>query len=198
MQDRVPLYPGRVKLVPVAGLTNTYTMTRDDHPTQEGTPLNKATFLSDATAALYGLGDDAVPDKILEMIKLLLDTAQSTADVKAQIETGSYTGNKTESVTLTFSKPPRLVFVTGGRERYSASLGQGWYAGLFCYSSPYGFTFGPSTNLTSSIMIDISGVFVELEWSGNSLTWSTSGLSDATGLVNLNQSKTEYYYIALF
>ena len=62
MQDRVSLYPGRVKLVPVAGQENTYDMVRADSPTQEGTPLNKDSLLKDATAALYGLGADAVPD----------------------------------------------------------------------------------------------------------------------------------------
>lgn len=62
MQDRVPLYPGRVTLTPVSGQANTYDLTRADQPTQEGTPLNKASLLKDATAALFGLGTDAVPD----------------------------------------------------------------------------------------------------------------------------------------
>lgn len=37
-----------------------------DNPSQEGTPLDKATLLKDATAALYGLGTDAVPDDVLQ------------------------------------------------------------------------------------------------------------------------------------
>ena len=65
MQDRIPLYPGRVKMTPVAGQANTFDMVRADDPTQPGTPLNKATFLKDATAALYGLGTSAVPDDVL-------------------------------------------------------------------------------------------------------------------------------------
>lgn len=68
MKDRIPLYPGRVKLNPVSGQANTYDLTRADQPTQEGTPLNKATFLKDATAALYGLGTDAVPDDALHLL----------------------------------------------------------------------------------------------------------------------------------
>lgn len=68
MKDRVPLYPGRVKLTPVSGKENTYDMVRADEPTQEGTPLSKATFLKDATAALYGLGADAVPDDVLASV----------------------------------------------------------------------------------------------------------------------------------
>lgn len=65
MQDRVPLYPGRVTMTPVAGQANTFDMVRADDPTQPGTPLNKATLLKDATAALFGLGTGAVPDDVL-------------------------------------------------------------------------------------------------------------------------------------
>lgn len=65
MQDRIPLYPGRVKMTPVAGQANTFDMVRADDPTQAGTPLNKETLLKDATAALYGLGANAVPDDVL-------------------------------------------------------------------------------------------------------------------------------------
>lgn len=64
MNDRISLYPGRVKMTPVAGQANTFDMVRADDPTQEGTPLNKATLLKDATAALYGLGTGAVPDDV--------------------------------------------------------------------------------------------------------------------------------------
>lgn len=49
MKDRVPLYPGRVKLEPVAGQANTYDMTRADQPQQVGTKLNKANLLTDET-----------------------------------------------------------------------------------------------------------------------------------------------------
>lgn len=65
MNDRISLYPGRVTMTPVAGQANTYDMVRADDPTQAGTPLNKATLLKDATAALFGLGTDAVPDDVL-------------------------------------------------------------------------------------------------------------------------------------
>lgn len=68
MNDRIPLYPGRVKMTPVAGQANTFDMVRADDPTQAGTPLNKATLLKDATAALYGLGTGAVPDDVLAWI----------------------------------------------------------------------------------------------------------------------------------
>ncbi len=51
-----------MKLTPVTGKNDTYDMTRADAPTETGTPVNKATLLQDSTAALYGLGGNAVPD----------------------------------------------------------------------------------------------------------------------------------------
>ncbi len=66
MQDRVPVDPGRVLITPENGAAPYYaTMARADNPTQEGTPLNKANLLKDATAALYGLDASAVPDDVL-------------------------------------------------------------------------------------------------------------------------------------
>ena len=75
MKDRIPLYPGRVKMTPVSGQANIYDMERADQPTQEGTPLNKATLLSDATAAALGLaGDDPTVDEALASISKLFDS----------------------------------------------------------------------------------------------------------------------------
>ena len=115
MKDRVPLYPGRVKLVPVAGQENTYDMVRADEPQMEGTPINKAALLKDATAALFGLGTDAVPDDVLAKIKELLDGLLTTANSKAKIQTGSYTGTGTYGASnpcsLTFDFVPQFVYV---------------------------------------------------------------------------------------
>ena len=64
MKDRIPKYPGRVKLTPVAGQTNVYDMVRADEPIEAGTPLNKATLLTDQTATALGLDlETATPDK---------------------------------------------------------------------------------------------------------------------------------------
>lgn len=68
MQDRIPLYPGRVKMTPVAGQANTFDMVRADDPTQAGTPLNKGTLLKDTTAALFGLDVSNVPDDVLAFL----------------------------------------------------------------------------------------------------------------------------------
>lgn len=87
MQDRVSLYPGRVKLEPVAGQANTYDLTRADQPTQEGTPLNKASLLKDTTAALLGLPNTAVPDDAF--VALVLGQGVYGYRVKVQLADGT-------------------------------------------------------------------------------------------------------------
>lgn len=87
MQDRVSLYPGRVKLEPVAGQANTYDLTRADQPTQEGTPLNKASLLKDSTAALLGLPKTAVPDDAF--VALVLGQGVYGYRVKVQLSDGT-------------------------------------------------------------------------------------------------------------
>lgn len=149
MKDRVPLYPGRVKLTPVTWQENTFDLVRADQPTQEGTPLNKASLMKDATAALFGLGTDAVPDDAFSLLsrfhkglgnEYLWEKSKSdeisyvnSPDPNAyppavsdgytytalgqlgngvQIETGSYVGTGSGQVTLSFSKPPKLLILS--------------------------------------------------------------------------------------
>ena len=149
MKDRVPLYPGRVKLTPVTGQENTFDLVRADQPKQEGTPLNKASLMKDATAALFGLGTDAVPDDAFFLLsrfhkglgnEYLWEKSKSdeisyvnSPDPNAyppavsdgytyaalgqlgngvQIETGSYVGTGSGQVTLSFSKPPKLLILS--------------------------------------------------------------------------------------
>lgn len=50
MKDRIPTYPGRVEMIPVAGQPNIFDLRRADQPVEEGTDLNKATLLTDETA----------------------------------------------------------------------------------------------------------------------------------------------------
>ena len=137
MQDRVSLYPGRVKLAPVSGQENTYDMVRADSPTQDGTTLNKDSLLKDATAALFGLGADAVPDNAFQQIKTLIDNVQSSANSKARVQTGSYVGTgtygKNNPCSLTFDFAPKLVII---RKTKSSDTG------FFVYNSERYSVFG--------------------------------------------------------
>ena len=125
MKDRIPLYPGRVKLNPVSGQANTFDLTRADQPTQEGTPLNKASLLKDTTAALFGKTNAAVPDDILSLL---------SKSMMAQI-TGKYTkttiGALTvgSTITLNVSGVPReFIVVHQGKPSslYDDSCGGTW------------------------------------------------------------------------
>lgn len=53
-RNRVPKYPGRVVMTPVAGKANTYDMVRADEPTEEGTPLDRDAFESIIHSRLTG------------------------------------------------------------------------------------------------------------------------------------------------
>lgn len=79
-----------------------------------GNDLNKASLLKDATASLYGKGTAATVDDILAAIRPLITAAQTTADSKALISTGSFTGSGTgDSRSISFSRRPKIVFFTG-------------------------------------------------------------------------------------
>lgn len=91
MKDRVPTYPGRVKLTPVEGQENTYDMTRADQPTQAGTPLNKATLLKDETAEKLGLdpADDPTVDdalsKSIENLKRVYEVGDTLTTLRTDL-----------------------------------------------------------------------------------------------------------------
>ena len=83
MKDRIPLYPGRVKLTAVDGQPGVYDMVRADEATEQGTPLSKATLLADDTASLYGLtGDAATVNKALKMLGKGVDDIAGVGDVR--------------------------------------------------------------------------------------------------------------------
>lgn len=54
IRDRVPTYPNRVKMIPVEGMPDTFTMERADEPLVEGTPLDRDTFMSIIQSRLTG------------------------------------------------------------------------------------------------------------------------------------------------
>ena len=77
---------------------------------------NKTETLSATTAALYGLGTDAVPDDVLALIKTLVDNVQNSADGKAKIEKQNYIGTgvagQSAPTSVTFSFVPKIVFLS--------------------------------------------------------------------------------------
>lgn len=115
MKDRIPKYPGRVTLTPVEGQANTFDMIRADEPEQEGTPLNKATLLTNETASLFGLGEDATVDEVLSIAGESLNSLTDSVFSGCSMVTFNYTGTGTsERKTFTVGGKPLMAFVFGG------------------------------------------------------------------------------------
>ena len=187
MQDRVSLYPGRVKLVPVPGKENTYDMVRADSPTQEGTPLNKDSLLKDATAALFGLTTDAVPDDVLALIKPMIDSnyaeLSSLANSKAKIVAGSYvgTGDNTYKRTLNCGFNPKLVIIV---------------------PSDGGFTIGNSELFRTAVLVQglstasiYSKKLINVSWPTNGVSFV--GQSSESYGAGMNESSCTYLWVAI-
>lgn len=76
MRDRISTHPGRIKLTPVDGEENKYTLEWADEPTQVGTPLSKATFLPDTLAKrLKLLQDDPTVADALDSMAATMEKA---------------------------------------------------------------------------------------------------------------------------
>lgn len=110
MEDRVPTYAGRVKLTPVAGSTDLFDMQMADQPSVSGTPLCKATLLTDETAAAISAGFDTTPNTPNEALALLAGGAK--IEIQSYVGTGTF--GSSHPNTLAFQHEPKLVFIIEG------------------------------------------------------------------------------------
>lgn len=169
MQDRVPTYPGRVKLIPVLGQENTYEMVRADEPTQEGTPLNKANLLQDSVAKMYGLLESAIPNDVFAFLgkynlhwwRRRINTAGTigeweylfSADSNAHPKSGIVSGYEYEYIGIpykNFTSPP--IQVAYGKYTGTGTWGE---------SSPnkLTFSFAPKVVFMVQYFNSASGVY---------------------------------------
>lgn len=221
MQNRVPRYPGRVQLVPVAGQTNIYDMTMADQPTVEGTPLNKQTFLTDAVAsAIGGLGSNPTVSDALNRLRTLLNSKQNTLTFDstpragssnpvtsngiynaiasgAKIQTGSYVGTGTygqaNPCTLTFDFVPQLWGIFG--YAYDQQYGQDTYNQFISRFNliPWGRTYALLAYNFSN-----DGTLNVFDYSGNTVNWYISPkINYPNAREQLNNAGYTYYYWAI-
>ena len=189
MQDRVSTYPGRWKLTPVTGQTNIYDAERADDPTVTGTPLNKATFLTDAAAAAVaalGVTSPGLPSEAIAAIAgVLSDMGVSNV---AHVEAGSYTGTGTNSTTnyldIAFSITPKIVFIVaenGSIGNPTRDMALSWVSGqtsVYAYGS--GMQSYPVTFSLSSKTLR-----------------RRAGSSNTTAADLMNTSGATYYYVGV-
>lgn len=105
--DRVPKHAGRVKLTPVTGQPNYFTMERADEPTVEGTPLDKVTFDSIIQSRLTGRYYNVIPVLTLKNstggTTTPLPTSGWTLNGVANASTGMYAVKASSAINSTYS-----------------------------------------------------------------------------------------------
>ena len=163
MNDRVSLYPGRVTLTPVAGQANTYDMARADQPTQEGTPLNKASLLQDVVCDILGLDYTATPNDALMSLAL---------------PSGKY------AISVTLKSP-------GGRPMHGVTLsGIVTAAGNSVVTNNNGVGFGFATTSPVTVTADISS-FLDLTGTASVTLTPTAGVVNKTAITCTRASSAQ-------
>lgn len=207
MEDRTPKYPGRIKLTPVPGQADTYDMIRADEATQAGTPMNKATFLKDTTAALFEMGADAVPDEIFQKIRAIFNDVDVDINglnnsiitlerAKAQVYVGSYVGTGTygESSpnTLTFPFKASVVWNTSiSNDLYAFDNKNYWWSDTSAtMSEAWSYGRGPCQDRD---MRSKYGGACKISNGGKTWTW----YSKTSAYAQANNTGETYKYIAL-
>lgn len=143
----------------------------------------KEETLSEETKTTFGLGADAVPNDAFSTIKSLIDAAVSTANSKAKIATGSYTGTgkygSSNKNRLAFDFAPKFLVVAQNGNQTGYTSGGSFY---WVYPST------GSVNITKANDSYTPSVSV----SGNTVSWYTDAAN-----TQLNISDTTYHYIAI-
>jgi hypothetical protein len=204
MYDRNVEHPNRYQLVKVDGTDDIFDLIpAPGQVDNEGTFINKQTLLTDATAALFGLGADAVPDdvsrvlsggvlfrddKILDVLGNLIGIPSNQIVGGVQAESGNYTGTGSYGSSnrnrLTFDFSPQLVIVL----------------------NPIGYGAPPTVMVRGSDVAALdtesgsSSNILQVEWEANGVNWHTTvtGIDSAQiPRYQLNTSGRIYRYVAI-
>ena len=187
MTDRVVQYPSRYKLTPVSGTSDTYDLEAvPGVVTAEGTPINKANLLTDATAAAVktALELSTVPSTINEVLNGIAGVVGVNV---VRIESGSYVGTGTTGLSgaceLSFDFEPLLVFVFGN----------------VAADTSYQLTLGnPRTTAYSRATTSTGYYKVSVQWSANGVLWYVTDRSGAADIPEqMNVSGATYNYVAI-
>lgn len=86
----------------------------------------KAETLANNTKTLFGLDVGAVPDAVFNKIKTFIDSANSNANGKAKIQTGSYigtgTGGDSNPTVINLNFTPKFIVIAGSYSKESSYI----------------------------------------------------------------------------
>ena len=125
MQDRVSQYPGRIKLTPVSGQENVYDMEWADGATVEGTPLNKANLLTDATATAIGLNSSATPNMAINHLNTKINDVEDLATYAIGYKFAIITSSRNFVAPSKITGPAHVLLFGGGGGRNGNGGGGG-------------------------------------------------------------------------
>lgn len=109
MNDRIPTQPNRVKITKSDGSSEYVTWERADEPTQEGTPLNKATFFTNANATRFNCD---LPSEAFTRLTTEWSVAVPLSSWSSTTTDGWYTNQITVSGMKAVYNPVATVIVT--------------------------------------------------------------------------------------
>ena len=139
MLDRQPTpgLEGRFKMTKEDGASSFVRLEMADNPLAEGTPLNKSTLLKDKTAALFGFGQSAVPDDVLNFLgaynthwwkRTMVSTGVSSyinsADRSAYPDSGENGGYEWEYLGVPFENAVTAPMVSAGTYTGTGTYGE--------------------------------------------------------------------------
>lgn len=146
----------------------------------QGTDLNKANLLTDATAKGMGLTGAATPNTAFAKLRELIATAQNAADGKCKIASGTYIGTGLNGAgqknLLSFLFQPKVVLVIDDYIRI----------GVFVYNG-FGNCVSPGDNSSGR------GHVLYTEFGENYLSWYSTYDQNS----QLNRYNATYYYTAI-
>lgn len=156
-----------------------------------GTGLSKANLLTDALCSALGLSTSATPTQAMDKLRTLIQTAQSTADGRANVASGSYVGTGQASteykVTLHFPFAPQLVVVFTDTNSDS-----NFYNGIFLRDVSIGIHI-----FANGGAIHPTGAIYPVTWNGNSVQWCSTNGYTSHPLAWFNAANQTYRYVAV-
>lgn len=218
MIDRNVEFPSRYHITKVDGTDDVYELVpAPGTVSAEGTPINKATLLTDTTAMLYGLDNTAVPDGVFNKIAQMLQTLNDKA---TKVVFGHYVGTGTYGPehpnTLQFDFQPTCLIIMRRGYQIPDSNGEWGYPVSGLNGGQFVFDIWTSEYNTSTTDATYSGssggethpLTITFTFANNEVSWSVAPLSYGSATLfsgpdaneagwQYNTPNYPYFYIAM-